>query len=101
MKTFLSSFLFAACILSAHGVQYAQNYAEAKDKVKDSVYVLFAYADGWDDYSRKVMEKLMKDERVKAAAGDAVFVPLPASRPITTISASFPPSSDQFVISPV
>lgn len=45
--------------------------------------MLFAYADGWDDYSRKVMEKLMKDERVKAAAGDAVFMPLPVPNVLT------------------
>ena len=83
MKTIFASLLFAACILSAHGVQYAQNYAEAKDKVKDNVYVLFAYADGWDDYSKKLMEKLMKDEQVKAAAGDAVFMPFPVPNVLT------------------
>ena len=85
MKTIISSLLLAACVLvlPVQAVQYAQTYAEAKDMVKDSVYVLFAYADGWDYYSKGVMEKLMQDERIKAAGGDAVFMPLPMPNVLT------------------
>ena len=65
----LSSQLFA--------VQRAENYAQAHPLVKDDGYVLFAYAEDWDTFSKKLCESLMNDPDIQKAAGDAVFMPLP------------------------
>ncbi len=58
-------------------VQTASNGAEAKSLVKEDGYVIFIYADGWDEYSRKACQDLMADAEVRKAAGDAVLMPLP------------------------
>ncbi len=67
--------LFAPLPLQA--VTEAANGTQAQKLVKDDGYIIFAYADGWDAYSRKRCEKLMKHEAVRKAAGDAVLMPLP------------------------
>lgn len=48
---------------------------EAKAKVTDDGYILFAYADGWDTYGKKVALKLYKNKEVAKAAGQAVRIP--------------------------
>lgn len=52
-------------------------WEEAQTKVTDAGYILFAYADGWDTYSKQVSNKLMKHKAVKKAAGDAIILHYP------------------------
>ncbi|MBR5522475.1 MAG: hypothetical protein IKV82_03305 [Akkermansia sp.] len=55
----------------------ALTWEEAQTKVTDAGYILFAYADGWDTYSKQVSNKLMKNKAVKKAAGDAIVLHYP------------------------
>lgn len=75
MKKGLLLFLAAACSLQAAVV--AENFQQAKTLVGKNGYILFAYADGWDRYSRNVSEKLMNDAGLQRAAGDAVLLRYP------------------------
>ncbi len=61
----------------AQAVQVVTNGAEAKSMVKEDGYVIFTFADGWDEYSRKACQDLMADDAVRKAAGDAVMMALP------------------------
>ncbi len=63
--------------LPLQAVSIATNGTQAKKLVKDDGYIIFAYADGWDAFSKVRCEALMKAEAVRRAAGDAVFMPLP------------------------
>lgn len=77
MKMIFLSCLAALAILPCHAVQKADNYETAKNLVQDNGYILFAYAEDWDTYSKRTCEKLMSSEVVAAAAGNAVFIPVP------------------------
>lgn len=48
---------------------------EAKAKVTDDGYILFAYAETWDTYGKKVVRKLIKSKKVAQAAGQAILLP--------------------------
>lgn len=48
---------------------------EAKAKVTDDGYILFAYAETWDTYGKKVVRKLIKSKKVTKAAGSAILLP--------------------------
>lgn len=48
---------------------------EAKAKVTDDGYILFAYAETWDTYGKKVVRKLIKSKEVTGAAGSAILLP--------------------------
>ena len=48
---------------------------EAKTKVTDDGYILFAYAETWDTYGKKVVRTLIKSKKVAAAAGSAILLP--------------------------
>ncbi len=48
---------------------------EAKAKVTDDGYILFAYAETWDTYGKKVVRKLIKSKKVAEAAGSAILLP--------------------------
>lgn len=56
---------------------------EAKTKVTDDGYILFAYADGWDTYSQKVCDVLMKNKAVTKAAGQAIIMPYPMKQALS------------------
>ncbi len=81
MKQVFFSALMAGLTLSAalplQAVQVAQNGTEAKTLVQDDGYIIFAYADGWDVYSRKRCEALMADKTIRRAAGEAVLMAYP------------------------
>ncbi len=50
--------------------------ADAKQRVKDDGYLIFAYADGWDEFSKERCDKLAHDNAIRKAAGEAVIMPL-------------------------
>ncbi len=72
-----SSVLLGAAPLPA--AQKAETFAEvqAKKLATDDGYIIFAYADGWDQFSKKRCEKLMADKAILKAAGNAVIMPFP------------------------
>ncbi len=79
MKTISVLFLAAAAFLPGllPAAQVVQNGREAQQKVSDDGCIVFAYADGWDAYSKKRCEALLKSEAILKAAGNAVLVPMP------------------------
>ncbi len=80
MKTILFPLLAATALLAPLPLQAAvtaSNGTQAQKLVKEDGYIIFAYADGWDEFSKGLCEKLMKSEAIRKAAGDAVLMPLP------------------------
>lgn len=77
MKYTLLSCLAAMALLPCHAVQEAENYEMSKEMVTDDGYVVFAYAEDWDTYSKHVCDKLMASKIVQQAAGNAVFMRAP------------------------
>ncbi len=55
------------------------SYAEAESKglISDDGIIIFAYADGWDKFSKKHCEELLASAAIRKAAGNAVLLPLP------------------------
>ncbi len=81
MKSILFPALLAATILPGtlplHAAQQVATYAEAKPLLKADGLIVLAYADGWDKYSKKRVDKLLAAEVLLKAADDAVLLPLP------------------------
>ncbi len=83
MKHLLLPALFGAAALvgtlplsaATQVATYAE--AEAKGLLNDDGIIFFAYADGWDNFSKKRCEKLMASEAILKAAGKAVLLPVP------------------------
>lgn len=63
------------CVTHA-GQQYA-GFEEARARVTDAGYVVFIYPEGWDKYGEKLCRKLIADEKMKQATGDAVMLLAP------------------------
>ena len=78
-----SLFLLPALTLLAgmvSPVQAAKEYTSfeaAQQKVTDTGYILFFYPAGWDKYGEKLCKKLISDQAVCTAAGDAVMLMAP------------------------
>lgn len=83
MKYTLLSCVAALALLPCEAVQTAENYEAAKELVQDDGYLLFAYAEDWDTYSKRVCDRLMAAEAVKLAAGQAVFMRVPIPNVLT------------------
>ena len=62
---------------AAAAAQIAPNYEAAQSMPKKDGYLVFAYAQGWDKYSKALCEKLMKDATIQSAAGESVFIGMP------------------------
>lgn len=77
MKHAFITLIAALAALPSPAAQMAENYEAAKSLVQDDGYILFAYADGWDTYSRQICEKWMESEAVQNAAGNAVIMRAP------------------------
>ncbi len=78
----LPTVLGAVCMLGTLPLSAATQVAtypeaEAKGLLTDDGIILFAYADGWDKFSKKRCEELMNAEAIRKAAGKAVMIPLP------------------------
>ena len=83
MKQTLLTCLAALAMLPCYAVQQAETYEAAKDLVQEDGYIIFAYAEDWDTFSKKVCDKLMTAEPVIEAAGNAVFMRAPIPNFIT------------------
>lgn len=77
MKYALFSCIAALAIMPGLAVQHADNYEASKALVQEDGYILFAFAEDWDTYSKRVCEKLMAADEVVKAAGNAVFMRVP------------------------
>lgn len=61
----------------------ANSFEAAQAVLQDDGYTLFAFAEDWDDNSVKISRKLMNSTSVKQAAGNAVFMEVPAPNVLT------------------
>ncbi len=78
-KTFILSSLAVLSMLSAlpgGAAQRVKDYEAAQALVTDDGYIIFAYADGWDKFSKKLCEELLADEVILKAAGSAAHLPV-------------------------
>ncbi len=78
-KTFILSSLAVLSMLSAlpgGAAQRVKDYEAAQALVTDDGYIIFAYADGWDKFSKKLCEELLADEAILKAAGSAALLPV-------------------------
>lgn len=57
--------------------QRAANYEQAAALSPKDGYIAFAYAEGWDKFSKKLCLKLMNDPAILQAAGNTVLIPMP------------------------
>lgn len=83
MKHTLLSCVAALAMLPCAAVQTAENYETAKEIVQADGYIIFAYAEDWDTFSKRVCDKLMLAEPVQKAAGQAVFMRAPIPNVLT------------------
>lgn len=65
-----------AC-LPAAGAQLAENYEAANALPKKDGYIVFAYAQGWDRFSKELCTKLMQNATIQEAAGESVILGMP------------------------
>ena len=61
----------------AHAAKEYTSFEAAQQQVTDTGYILFFYPAGWDKYGEKLCKKLIADQAVCAAAGDAVMLMAP------------------------
>ncbi len=80
---FLSLLLALLCIPCGAAPSKASTFDAAQPLLKDDGYVLFAFAEDWDSFSKAVCQKLMNSDVVKQAAGDAVFMEVPVPNVLT------------------
>lgn len=60
-----------------HAARQFKTYAAAEQKATDDGYILFIHPEGWDRYGEKLCKKLIADEGVQKAAGDAALILAP------------------------
>lgn len=86
MKKYTLSLLIAGLVMQAPTMAepvLVDSYDAAQSVLQDDGYILFAYAQGWDNSSSKICRKLMNSQAVKQAAGNAVFMPVPVPNILT------------------
>ena len=68
-------FALAAPKKSSSKMREADSYAEAQKKtVPENGYVVALYADGWDKFSKKLVDSLLKDSAMKKSLADSVVI---------------------------
>lgn len=76
MKLHLIGALISTSIalLPTFAAEIVQSYKDAQDQYGENGYIVFAYADGWDTYSKRVCSQLMESESMHQVVGDAVLM---------------------------
>ena len=69
--------LLPGVFCSAKAAQCAANYEQASALAPKDGYLVFAYAEGWDKFSKALCMKLMKEPAILRAAGDSVLMLMP------------------------
>lgn len=85
MKMFATSYVtgllacavFSGMIGTALAAQRAANYEQASALAPKDGYIAFAYAEGWDKFSKELCMKLMGSQAISQAAGNSVLMPMP------------------------
>lgn len=62
---------------TAAASQQFPSYEEAAKRVTEDGYILFIHPEGWDRYGENLCKKLIADERVRKAAGNAALILAP------------------------
>lgn len=83
MKYAILSCAAALALMPCMAVETADTYEASKAVVTDAGYIIFAYAEDWDSFSKGVCEKLMSNANVIKAAGSAVFMRAPIPNVLT------------------
>ncbi len=86
MKNLSLSFLTSGFVIQvpATGAPVLTNsYEQAQAVLQNDGYILFAFAEDWDSNSVKVSRALMNSDKVKQAAGHAVFMEVPVPNVLT------------------
>lgn len=60
--------------MGAAALQKAEDFEQAKALVQDDGYMVFAYADGWDTFSKKACRNMLADKAVQKAIGNAAVL---------------------------
>lgn len=74
--TLTLALLVSLCLPSMAAQQYP-TFEQAKAHATDSGYIVFIYPAGWDKYGEKLCKKLIAEDAVKTAAGDAALLLAP------------------------
>lgn len=77
MKKVLFSAILATTLMPlamADAPRMVESYAKARSAVPEGGYVLALYADGWDKYSKKLAQKLLKDKDMQEALADCAVI---------------------------
>lgn len=67
-------FALAAPKKSSSKVREAESYAAAQSNVPEDGYVLALYADGWDKFSQKLVDSMLKDSAMQKALSNSVVI---------------------------
>ena len=73
----LTGTMLAGMISPVQAAKEYTSFEAAQQKVTDTGYILFFYPAGWDKYGEKLCKKLISDQAVCTAAGDAVMLMAP------------------------
>lgn len=73
----MAAFTVLAVSTPAQAARQYPSVEAAKQKVTDDGYILFIYPEGWDRYSEKFCKKLIADDGVQEAAGNAALILAP------------------------
>lgn len=77
MKKILFSALLASAVMvsaPAEAMTRVDSYEAAQKAVPEGGYALVLYADGWDKYSKKLAQKMLKDSAMKKALSDCAVM---------------------------
>ena len=77
MKKILFSVLLTAALsplATAAAPRVIEDYAAAQSAVPEGGYVVALYADGWDKYSKKLAQKLLKESGMQTALADCAVM---------------------------
>lgn len=64
----------ASADTAAAPLRIVENYAAAEPLAPEGGYVVVLYADGWDKYSKKLIQGFLKDKEIQAALADSVVL---------------------------
>lgn len=73
----LACALLSLSVSPAEAAQQFPSFEKASNQVTEDGYILFIYPEGWDRYGEKLCKKLVADEGVRKAAGNAALILAP------------------------
>lgn len=80
----LTAAMMSGFIGTTEGAQCVANYEQAAAQSPRDGYIVFAYAEGWDKFSKALCQDLMKNPLILKGAGSAMLIPMPVYECPTT-----------------